>query len=770
MAPEAGARGADPAVTRVGKYQILGRIGHGAMGQVFRALDPLLNRQVAIKMMAADVSGNPDQIKRFLVEAQSAARLNHPNIVTLHDFGEDNGQFYMAMELLEGQDLSAVIKQRRLQTLEDKLALMEQVCEGLAFAHAMDVVHRDLKPANIHVSANGRVKIMDFGLARLGRSEMTRAGAVMGSPNYMSPEQVRGERVDTRSDVFALGSVFYEVLTGRRAFTAEAMHVILYKVTDTEPEPLSQIDPDLPLIVIEVIERALRKDPRQRFVDARDMREALDVCRRVLEGTLDEETGLASIHLSSTLPESTPAASATDVASGTASSLALTLPALAAQRAAAGAPPPARVAPPGGTRQVAAAVQPGSRSRPGSQPASVAPSAPSVAASTGPLYAAIGVAALAVVAVAYFALRGTPAQAPPAEKSSGLVAVAVDAQLDVARKAIEYKDPRGAIDAADKALRIDPASAEAKSIREKAQADLAAIEVAVQEARTAAQAGDTEKATQAVTRVLALASDHPIAAELTAQLNSKFQGRAEDALREMKSAGAAAQRANGSSLREYGDAGKLARQAEEAFGKNKFTEATQKALEAKKSFDNARASATAGTSSKPPTPVAGGTAPPPAVSVTIASPPPTLSPVTAPPPPTVTIAPPPPTIPTPIVAATTAPVVTTPVTLPAVSDDTQVRRLFAEFARAIEEKDVALYKTLRPTLSAAAERTLKTAFQNVRSQTVNLSVDSVKLDGASAVVRVTRTTTVNGEVKPAIKELYRLAKGPTGWTIQDIGQ
>ncbi len=755
MAPEAGARGAEQAMTRVGKYQILGRIGHGAMGQVFRALDPLLNRQVAIKTMVADVSADEELTKRFLVEAQSAARLNHPNIVTLHDFGEDNGQFYMAMELLEGQDLSAVIKLRQLQTLEDKLALMEQVCDGLAFAHSMDVVHRDLKPANIHVQANGRVKIMDFGLARLGQSEMTRAGTVMGSPNYMSPEQVRGERADARSDVFSLGAVFYEVLSGHRAFAAESMHAILFKVTNTEPEPLALLDTELPTIVVEIVERALRKDPRLRFADARELREAFVVCQHVLDGTIDEATGLTAIHQSSTVLEPQPASptpSMPVLGPATLSSVALTRPGQDTRRGSGASMQPVRLGPAGGTRL----SRSGSRSRTGSassKPAvGSAPSVPSVAASTGPLYAAIGMVALAVVAVAYFALRGTPAQAPPpADKASGLVAVAVDAQLDVARKSLEYKDPRGAIDAAEKALRIDPASAEAKAIREKAQAALAAIEVAVQEARTAAQAGDTEKATQAVTRVLALAPDHPVAAELAAQLNSKFQGRAEDALREMKSAADAAQRANGSSLREYGDAGKLARQAEEAFGKKKFTEATQKALDAKKTFDIARASATALASSRPGTPAAGATAPPPTGIATVAPPPSTPA--------------------QPTVAATTAPVVTTPVKLPSVAnDEIEVRRLISEFVRAIEEKDVDLYKRLRPKLSADDERKLRTAFQNVRSQTVNLDVESVKLDGATAVVRVTRTGKVNGDAIPLTRQVFRLAKGPTGWTIQDIGQ
>src|SRR5262245_45030491 len=196
---------------QIGKYKIVSKIGQGATGEVFRAHDPVLNRFVAVKTLSASLGADEQRLKRFRREAQSAAKLNHPNIITVYDFGEELGHLYMAMELLEGRDLSDVIRSGELE-LEECLGLMEQICDALAFAHTAGVVHRDLKPANIHVLPDGQVKVMDFGLARLGgSSEMTRAGAVMGTPNYMSPEQVRGERVDARADVFSLGAVFYEM-------------------------------------------------------------------------------------------------------------------------------------------------------------------------------------------------------------------------------------------------------------------------------------------------------------------------------------------------------------------------------------------------------------------------------------------------------------------------------------------------------------------------------------------------------------------------------
>jgi serine/threonine-protein kinase len=744
--------------SRIGKYTILGRIGQGAMGQVFRALDPVLNRHVAIKMMTADVSNDPQLSQRFLREAQSAAKLNHPNIVTMHDFGEDHGQFYMAMELLEGQDLSAVIKQQRLASLEDKLALMEQVCDGLAYAHSQEVIHRDLKPANLHVQSSGRVKIMDFGLARVAGSDMTTAGTIMGSPNYMSPEQVRGERVDSRSDVFSLGAVFYEMLSGRRAFEAEALHAILYKVANVEPDPLSLLMPDLPAIVVELVEKALQKEPASRFTDAVEMREALEVCRRVLDGSLDEETAMASLREARTILETAPAPASNEPGAAgpaTISSIAVTRPAIS-RRTATGSLPVVRLGQASATPPSSVRTKVGSRPpRPMAAPPAAAPvqasqvsSVPSVPpASRAPVYVAVAASVAALAVALFLALRPRPPVTPPAgdPKAAALVTVAVEAQLDVARKSLEYKDLPGALAAAEKALRLDPGNAEAKTIQQRARQALEAVDAAVKEAREAARAGDTEKATQAVARVLAQVPDHPVAAELASQLNSRFQSRAEEALRQMRSAGQAAQRGGASSMREYAEAGRVGRDAQDLFQRKQYTEATQKALEAQKLFDLAKATAAELAAKAAATP---STTLPPATTLAAAPPttlPPTAPPVTAPPPPTTLRAAGP-------------------------SDDTLIRRALSEFARAIESKDIALYKTLRPSLSGDDERKLRAAFESIRSQEVELTVESVTIDGAQAVARAVRGGKVNGQAVPTRREVYRLSKGPSGWSIVDIGQ
>src|SRR5215475_4173574 len=270
--------------SQLGKYRIVDKIGQGAMGEVYKAHDPVLNRFVAIKTITTSLGGDEQFRKRFQREAQSVAQLNHRNVVTVYDFDnvKEQALVYLVMELLEGTDLKDVIARRALPRLEDKLGVLDQICEGLAYAHTKGVVHRDLKPANIHLLPSGTVKIMDFGLARLGASEMTKTGTVMGTPNYMSPEQVRGEKVDQRSDVFSVGAITYEFLAGHKPFESETMHTILFQVLDHDPEPIRKWVPELPLPVVQLLEKALVKDPEWRFQSAGEMREALRSARRAM--------------------------------------------------------------------------------------------------------------------------------------------------------------------------------------------------------------------------------------------------------------------------------------------------------------------------------------------------------------------------------------------------------------------------------------------------------------------------------------------------------
>ena len=263
-------------LSQVGKFKIVGKLGQGAMGEVFRALDPVLGREVAIKVVAGKLSDDERARERFLREAQSAAQLNHPNIITVYDFGEEQGVAYMAMELLEGSDLRELLAQGKIESLEDKLAIMEQILDGLAFAHAKGVVHRDLKPGNVRVLPNGRIKIMDFGLARRGQDGAA-TSVVMGTPFYMAPEQIQGERATARTDVFSLGAMFYETLSGMRPFTGPSIPAVLFAVAHRDPEPLAGLVPDVPPGLATMVIRALAKKPEDRYADASEMLQALRV-------------------------------------------------------------------------------------------------------------------------------------------------------------------------------------------------------------------------------------------------------------------------------------------------------------------------------------------------------------------------------------------------------------------------------------------------------------------------------------------------------------
>ncbi len=265
--------------TTIGPYRIIEKIGRGAMGEVFRAEDPKRGTHVAVKVMASELSDQEELVERFRREALSAAQLTHPNITQVLDFGEDGQHIYMAMELLEGADLTALIERRELGDLARSVGIMYQVAAGLAFVHYHSLVHRDLKPGNIHVAHDGRVRIMDFGLVRLTDSEMTRTGMVMGSPAYMSPEQIRGEKADARSDVFSLGSVFYELFAGRRAFDGKNLPEILMKIMNQEPEPLAKLAPTLPGPVAGIVGRCMRKDAEKRYQNGGELFAALEVAR-----------------------------------------------------------------------------------------------------------------------------------------------------------------------------------------------------------------------------------------------------------------------------------------------------------------------------------------------------------------------------------------------------------------------------------------------------------------------------------------------------------
>ena len=265
---------------RIGRYKVVDRIGRGAMGVVYAAHDEMMDRDVAVKVMMTDLEGEPDIRARFMREAQVSAGLAHRNIVTIYDIGEDNGRLFIVMELLRGQTLDRCLKERTF-AIEEKVDLTIDVCEGLAVANAAGVCHRDVKPGNLFVQAEGGVKILDFGIARLASSSMTASGFIVGTPDYMSPEQARGTAVDARSDIFSLGAVLYFMLAGRKPFVAPDLPAVLHKVVCEEPPPI--LASEAPAALTRVVLKALAKDPAERFQKFSDFASELGRWRRRYE-------------------------------------------------------------------------------------------------------------------------------------------------------------------------------------------------------------------------------------------------------------------------------------------------------------------------------------------------------------------------------------------------------------------------------------------------------------------------------------------------------
>ena len=237
------------------------------MGTVFLARDPDLDRQVAIKLVKDDLTDDPDLRERFSREARSAARLQHPNIVTVFDIGEHEGRPFIAMEYVPGESLSDVVRRKGPLDLSRVLGWMESLCGGLVHAHRSGIVHRDIKPANLMVGPDGALKIVDFGIARLADSHMTREGVLVGTINYMAPEQILGSGADYRADIFAVGAVFYELLCFRKAFPGTIADGLFTRICHEPPEPLEQACPGLDSAIIATVSRAIDKDPTRRYQD-----------------------------------------------------------------------------------------------------------------------------------------------------------------------------------------------------------------------------------------------------------------------------------------------------------------------------------------------------------------------------------------------------------------------------------------------------------------------------------------------------------------------
>jgi len=524
---------------RIGKYEIVGKLGQGAMGEVFRAHDPVLNRAVAVKRISAGLDADEMVRKRFQREAQSAALLSHPNIITVYELGIEGDQLFMAMELLDGVDLKHAISARQM-TLDEKIGVVQQICEGLAFAHAHDIVHRDLKPANIHILPGGKVKIMDFGLARLSGSEMTTTGMVMGTPHYMSPEQVKGQKADARSDIFALGCVFYELLSGHKPFDAESMHGVLYKIMQEEPTPVREAAPGTPEALAHIVEKALAKNPDERFPNAGDLLAALRQARSVSPAGRGPERSLD--------PERTPAAAR---------------------------PAPRRAGGEASRASSRSSVPPVSRGGSGRG-----------------LLIGLAVAVLAIAGGAWLlrsSVLGRPAPPPaPSAEGDSLTRRAIDSQVELARRRLDAGSYPDAAREAERALKLDPQSAGARQVLEEASAALKAIDGAVAAVRSATAAGDRERLAGAAFDLMTLAPAHPEAERAAAGAGPLFRPRAEAARRLEQEARRAAEQAGSGHTAAFAEASQLEQKGEQALQAGQAVQAARQFLEARFGFERAR--------------------------------------------------------------------------------------------------------------------------------------------------------------------------------------
>lgn len=273
----------------LGRYQVEKELGKGAMGVVYLGRDPKINRVVAIKTMALSQEFEEDELKdvkeRFFREAETAGRLNHPNIVTIFDAGEEHDLAYIAMEFLKGKDLVPYTKTGNLMPLAKVMDIVARVADALSYAHQNSVVHRDIKPANImYEPESDAVKVTDFGIARITDSSKTKTGMVLGTPSYMSPEQLAGKKIDGRSDLFSLGVMLYQMACGKLPFEGDSMAQLMFKIAN-EPHPhIREFNPQVPECLAAIIDRALAKDNAQRYQTGAEMAADLRACMGLSTG------------------------------------------------------------------------------------------------------------------------------------------------------------------------------------------------------------------------------------------------------------------------------------------------------------------------------------------------------------------------------------------------------------------------------------------------------------------------------------------------------
>jgi serine/threonine-protein kinase len=282
-------------IDKIGKYQITEKIGVGGFGTVYKGRDPYIKRVVAVKTCQSE---DEEIKKRFFKEAEFAGNLDHPNIVRIYDFGVENGIPYIVQEYLTGEDLDKKIKRRELVPLDRKLQILIQVCDALDYAHRNGIIHRDIKPANIRIMDDGKTKIMDFGIAKSLNMEstLTQTGITLGTAAYLAPEQIKGEPIDQRTDIFSLGVMMYEMFAFDRPFKGDHISTVLYRILHEEAPDLATVDPSLPPRLCEIVRNAMEKDASRRYDSVGTLKNDLSLVYQAIGGTFDQPTGFVRTH------------------------------------------------------------------------------------------------------------------------------------------------------------------------------------------------------------------------------------------------------------------------------------------------------------------------------------------------------------------------------------------------------------------------------------------------------------------------------------------
>ncbi len=757
----------------IGRYELVEKLGQGGMGAVYRAHDTLLERTVAVKVISATIDQNDELRERFFREARAAGQLSHKNIITIHDLGEHEGQPYLAMEYLHGQDLLQRMASPQRMSLRRRVEIATEICEGLEYAHSHGIVHRDIKPANIFITDSGAVKILDFGLARLVTSELTRSNMMMGTVNYMAPEQVRGERIDHRADIFSTAVVIYELLSGRRAFDSDSFAATLYKILQEVPEPLQQIDPAIPIELVRIVDRALAKPRDERYQHMNEMLLDLAVFRQQLAGMDSPATGRVAptmLRTPSDRPyEVTPATPLPPVATP--------LPSASAPTMAAPTGPPAWGAP-GSTT-----------------------TAPSLFRAWVPVTAIVAVA-IAAVAIWKSSQSNTGVPPQPAATPAGpaMAPPTTNELMKTALTAFEAEDFATAERTADTVLARDAGNNAARDLRDRARAATKAVEDGLANARTLMAAGRFEDASRAAGGVLSVAPGNSEAQQIMKEGASRSRGHgAEEARAQVARARNAARTAGAQRLAAgtYSSAVTTERDAQRLLDAGRPGEATIKFYDAIGQYRSAEVAAQNETTrrevaaradrvapDRSGTDARGAAVPPPPAASQQAEnrepsrvPPATPPAVDSAPAPAPTPTPPPPTAPTTTVAPTTT-IAPTPAAPPqpspeaiAAARDGAITELIGRYKAAIEGRNFDAVKRIWPGMSAREQEALRDEFRlatNINLDILNPRITATADAGTVTFIRHYEVVKEGQRLQSQSNATMEVRRNGTSWVIEHL--